>query len=386
MQKGLVLGKNSYYETLKGEQMSEKTSWDVIVIGGGPAGSTTARYLAEGGADVLVVDGRDPIGTPLQCGELVPTNEEMRRLCPKVPNIDDLLRTPEYAISRKTSEMHLVPPSGKPLRFQFEGYMLNRVAHDEALVDLAKSRGAEYLVNSRVDSIDGNTVKLRSGRELNAKVIVGAGGHNDPLRRTFWNESSLKIPVKFVLMDGDFGDAVELHFGSMAPGGYAWMFPKNRGANIGVGIQNKFSKNKNLNDLSNDFISRYEGDITFSGAGSLPMSGSIKTFVKGNYVLVGDSAGMVLPSNGAGITIAMIGGRIAGQVISEHLKNGTPLSEYEKRWNKQMGKVMRNSKRAFFLGSFVLRLPDWIINSMFNRFTKFMVWRFITCRNMFVIF
>jgi digeranylgeranylglycerophospholipid reductase len=366
--------------------MSEKTSWDVIVIGGGPAGSTTARYLAEGGADVLVVDGRDPIGTPLQCGELVPTNEEMRRLCPKVPNIDDLLRTPEHAISRKTSEMHLVPPSGKPLRFQFEGYMLNRVAHDEALVDLAKSRGAEYLVNSRVDSIDGNTVKLRSGRELNAKVIVGAGGHNDPLRRTFWDESSLKIPVKFVLMDGDFGDAVELHFGSMAPGGYAWMFPKNRGANIGVGIQNKFSKNKNLNDLSNDFISRYEGDITFSGAGSLPMSGSIKTFVKGNYVLVGDSAGMVLPSNGAGITIAMIGGRIAGQVISENLKNGTPLSEYEKRWNKQMGKVMRNSKRAFFLGSFVLRLPDWIINSMFNRFTKFMVWRFITCRNMFVIF
>ena len=225
--------------------MSEKKSWDVIVIGGGPAGSTTARYLAEGGVDVLVVDGRDPIGTPLQCGELVPTNEEMRRLCPKVPDIDDLLRTPEHAISRQTSEMHLVPPSGKPLRFQFEGYMLNRVAHDEALVDLAKSRGAKFLINSRVDSIEQNTVKLRDGRELNAKIIVGAGGHNDPLRRAFWNESSLKIPVKFVLMDGDFGDAVELHFGSMAPGGYAWMFPKNKGANIGVGIQNKFSKNKN---------------------------------------------------------------------------------------------------------------------------------------------
>ena len=152
--------------------MSEKKSWDVIVIGGGPAGSTTARYLAEGGVDVLVVDGRDPIGTPLQCGELVPTNEEMRRLCPKVPDIDDLLRTPEHAISRQTSEMHLVPPSGKPLRFQFEGYMLNRVAHDEALVDLAKSRGANFLVNSRVDSIEENIVKLRDGRELNAKIIV----------------------------------------------------------------------------------------------------------------------------------------------------------------------------------------------------------------------
>ena len=366
--------------------MSEKTNWDVIVIGGGPAGSTTARYLAEGGIDVLVIDGRDPIGTPLQCGELVPTNEEMKRLCPNVPDIDDLLQTPQNAISRSTSVMHLVPPSGKPLRYRFEGYMLNRVAHDEALVDLAKSKGAKYLVNSRVDSIDENIIKLRDGREFNAKIIVGAGGHNDPLRRTFWNESSLKIPIKFVLMDGNFGDAVELHFGSMAPGGYAWMFPKKDGANIGVGIQNKFSKNKNLNDLSDDFISRYEGNITFSGAGSLPMSGTIKKFVKGNYVLVGDSAGMVLPSNGAGITIAMIGGRIAGQVISEHLNHGTPLSEYEKRWNKQIGRVMRNSKRAFFLGSYILRLPDWIINMAFNRLTKFMVWRFITCRNVFVIF
>ena len=58
-----------------------------------------------------------------------------------------------------------------------------------------------------------------------AKIIVGAGGHNDPLRRDYWDEKSLKIPVKFVLMDGDFGDAVELHFGSMAPGDMLGCFP-----------------------------------------------------------------------------------------------------------------------------------------------------------------
>ena len=366
--------------------MSLKKDWEVIVIGGGPAGSTVARYVAEGGCEVLVIDGRDPIGTPLQCGELVPTNEEMTRLCPDVPDIDDLLQTPPSAISRETSEMFLVPPSGKPLRYPFEGFMLNRVVHDEALVELAKSKGAEYLVNSRVDSIDENSVKLRDGRVFNAKVIVGAGGHNDPLRKSFWNESGLKIPVKFVLMDGDFGDAVELHFGSMAPGGYAWMFPKKEGANIGVGIQNKFSKGQNLNDLTDNFVNRYNGEISFTGAGSLPMSGTIKTFVKGHYVLVGDSAGMVLPSNGAGITIAMIGGRIAGQVISEHLNNGISLSEYESRWNKQMGKVMRNSKRSFIFGSYILRFPDWVINLIFNRFTKPFVWRAITCRNLFFIF
>ena len=355
---------------------------DVIVIGGGPAGSTVARYAAEKGADVLVIDGRDPIGTPLQCGELVPTNDEMRRLCPDVPDMDELFQTPEEAISRHSTKMHLVPPSGKPLKFDFDGFVLNRVAHDEFLVELAKKSGADFLIDSRVKLVEDNKVILRNGDTYTAKIIVDAGGHNGPIRRDYWTEKSTKIPVKFVLMDGDFGDAVELHFGSMAPGGYAWMFPKEKGANIGLGIQRDFAKGRTLNDFTDKFLSKYDGEITFNGAGSLPMSGTIKKFVKGNYMLVGDSAGMVLPSNGAGITIAMIGGRIAGQVIAENLSNGTPLEEYEIRWKKQMGKVMRNSKRSFKMGSMLFRLPDWILNLMFNRLTKGIIWRAVTCRRM----
>ena len=78
------------------------------------------------------------IGTPLQCGELVPTNDEMRlcrmfliwMICFELQNLryQDILK------------MHVVPPSGKPLKFDFDGYVLNRVAHDEFLVDLARNR------------------------------------------------------------------------------------------------------------------------------------------------------------------------------------------------------------------------------------------------------
>ncbi len=366
--------------------MVERIDWDVIVIGGGPAGSTVARYVAEGEKDVLVIDGRDSIGSPLQCGELVPSNDEMRRLCPDVPDIDDLLQTPDTAISLRTSEMHLVPPSGRPLRYPFEGLMLDRVAHDEWLVDLAKSKGANYLTDARVESVNGEIVTLRDGREFTARIIVGAGGHNDPLRRIHWDESGLKIPIKFVLMDGDFGDAVELHFGSMAPGGYAWMFPKQGGANIGVGIQNKFAKGRSLNLFADEFIDRYGQDVTFRGAGSLPMSGTIDCFVKENYLLVGDAAGMVLPSNGAGITIAMIGGRIAGKAIVSYFENGASLHEYEVEWKRQMGAVMRNSKRSFRFGSWIMLLPDWVLNLAFNPLTKPFVWRFVTCRKPFIIF
>ena len=150
----------------------------------------------------------------------------------------------------------------------------------------------------------------------------------------------MNIAVNFVLMEGDFEDRVDLYFGSTAPGGYAWIIPKKGGANIGIGIQTRFSKGKSLNSIADDFFRRFKGEITYKGGVVLPMSGSISTFTKGNYMLVGDSAGMVLPSNGAGITTAMIGGRIAGQVIAEHIKSKVALSEYQKRWNLQMGKIL----------------------------------------------
>ena len=277
----------------------------------------------------------------------MPTNDEMRRLCPDVPDMDDLFQTPKHAISRTCDTMNIITPSGKSLSYKFEGLILNRVAHDEALVTLAKDCGAEYLVNSYVESVEKNTVKIRNGYTYTAKVIVGAGGHNDPIRRKYWQEKSVNIPVKFELKDGDYGEAVELHFGSMAPGGYAWMFPKSEGANIGLGIQKSFANGKSLNKYSSEFIDKYTGDTTFKGAGSLPMSGTIKRFVKDNYVLVGDAAGMVLPSNGAGITIAMVGGRIAGQTNRRAYLNGTSIDDYEKIWQQANGSSNEELK-AFF--------------------------------------
>ena len=366
--------------------MPESGLWDVIIVGGGPAGSTPARYAAQGGLRVLGVDGRDPIGAPLQCGEGVPTNEEMSRLCPDVPDIDDLFRTPDHAISRITDKMKIVTPSGRALEYQFGGIVLDRVAHDEALVELASSAGVEYLLDSWVEDVVDNTVILRGGERLEGRVIVGAGGHNDPIRKNHWKEESLNIPVKFVLKEASPTDSVELHFGSVAPGGYAWVFPKQGHSNIGLGIQRRIAGGRSLNQYAEDFISKYEGDVTFRGAGSLPMSGTIDSFVKGKYLLVGDAAGMVLPSNGAGITIAMIGGRIAGQVIVEHLRDGIPLDEYETRWENQMGRVMRNSKRAFRFGSIMFRLPDWALNLSFNRLTRGIIWRAVTCRKMFWLF
>ena len=113
-------------------------NWDTIVIGGGPAGSTVARYAAQEGVKVLVIDSREVIGSPLQCGELVPTNEQLKKLCPSVPEINDLFKLSENAVSRRTTKMGLVTPSGKKLVYPFRGKILERPIHDQELVNLAK--------------------------------------------------------------------------------------------------------------------------------------------------------------------------------------------------------------------------------------------------------
>ena len=69
--------------------------------------------------------------------------------------------------------------------------------------------------------------------------------------------------MKFVLKEGHHSDALELHFGSVAPGGYAWVFPKESVANIGLGVQRKMSKGRSLDSYENEFIERYEGEESF---------------------------------------------------------------------------------------------------------------------------
>ena len=355
-------------------------SWDAIVIGGGPAGSTVARYAARKGVKVLVIDSREKIGNPLQCGELVPTNNQLRKLCPHVPEIDDLFNLPEEAISRRTTKMGLVTPSGKKLVYPFRGKILERPVHDQALVNLAKEAGAKFLTKSKVVDIKDNIIRLTNGDEYEGKIIVGCGGPHDPLRAKHWDEKSLNIFVKFILIEGNFDDQVDLYFGSTAPGGYAWVIPKKNGANIGIGIQKKYAKDVSLKTKAEEFFSRFEGKITYKGSGALPMSGTISQFIKGNYMLAGDSAGMVLPSNGAGITTAMIGGRVAGQAIADHINHGSSLDEYVKNWDKQMGKMMKYSKRGIKWGEIMFNSPDWLVDASFNSLSKPFIWRAVNCR------
>ena len=216
--------------------------YDVIVVGAGPAGSTTAAYAAGNDLDVLILDKKKEIGNPVQCGEFLPSVEEMKRIMPNVDNQEELFSLEERLISKRTDQIRILSPKMKSYDFKFDGFSVERRDFDKYLADKAVKNGAELKTNVMVTGFDGNKVITKSGEEFTGKVIVGADGYRSKIAEM----SGFKIPktlYRCMLCEipGDFEPTVEMYFGSIAPGGYAWVIPKADSANVGLGVQNKGS-------------------------------------------------------------------------------------------------------------------------------------------------
>ncbi|MEM2874894.1 MAG: NAD(P)/FAD-dependent oxidoreductase, partial [Candidatus Hadarchaeales archaeon] len=139
---------------------------------------------------------------------------------------------------------------------------------------------------------------------------------------------------------------MEFYFGSrVAPGGYAWFFPKGEDtANVGLGVLGSRAERRPIEYLK-DFVKKMAhiscGKVVEINAGGVPVSGPISQTVKDNLLVVGDAARQVNPLTGGGIDSAMRAGAIAGEVAAKAVKEGDTsekrLMEYQKRWKAAIG-------------------------------------------------
>lgn len=317
---------------------------DVLVVGAGPAGSTTARFCAGPDADVLMIDRRKEIGFPVQCGEMLPSTDEMYSIFPKGSNLEELFDLDDSLVAGRCSYVHLVSPGGRVYGLDFISHTLDRRVFDKHLVSLALERGARLETGVSLLSLKGGVARTTSG-EIRARVVVGADGPNSLVAREAGLERpSARYPAITCRAEGEFGDAVKMFFGGVAPGGYAWIIPKDKGANIGLGFNNRVH-DRPPSEALDSFARGLGCRISDVSLGFVPMSGPVPSTVAGQVLLVGDAAGQTMASNGGGIPTAMIAGRIAGRTITEHLKAGTSLSVYEDRWGGVIGGPLRNSVR-----------------------------------------
>ncbi len=362
--------------------MIPEESYDIIVIGAGPAGSTAATYAAQRGMSVLLVDKKKDIGVPLQCGGFLPHIETLQELIPSAELPFTLEEYPSSCIHATTSFQRFIAPNGISKGFEVQGDALDRRRFDKHLASVAAKTGAHLLIATNVLEVNRTEVTMDGafGRyEVQGKVIIGADGPNSIVAAsngmvrepdTMGTSTAFEYELSGVDVDKE---AVEMYFGKdYVPGGYAWIISQGGDrANIGVGIREAlFAEHMCARDYLNRFMCEHpiaseklkEGNIISVISGLVPVGGAPRVTATKDTLIAGDAAGHLIATNGGGISTAMVGGKLAGESAADFLEGKCRLEEYDRRWRAQMGLEIRTAVRVRKLMD-RLMLSDGLMNT-----------------------
>ena len=342
------------------------SKYDVILVGGGPGGLSSAVYLSKKGLKVKVFEKKKLLGKPVRCGEYFPVKEEMVRVLPRVKCID-IIDAPDDSVDSKCKSIRLVSPRGHEFEFPFAAYILDRHIFESHLGDIARSNGADIDVGVQAHFYpdeDGGWVGPTREQADHGEIIIAADGYPSETaeraglpEREYAGPYAVATNIEYLMTDLDVEqDVAEMYMDPRySPGGYGWIIPKGHGrANVGIGIREPYvRRNWQIRELLAGFIDknkvaaqRLRGGQKASLIGdSLPVDGPLARTYTDRVMAVGDAAGMVMPTNGGGIQTAMITGRLAGEAAVRYFEEKTPLSSYEEAWKDQIGLEMENSKR-----------------------------------------
>src|SRR5947208_14653341 len=137
--------------------------YDVWVGGPGRACGTAARYAARRGLKVLLVDKRKEIGVPVQCGEYVAHNEEVRSMFPDVEELEDLMAVPYQVREVDTPVIRIWSPKGGQDEVLFKGFTVRRARMAQGVAAQAVSVGAVAMREAAVVPVDGEVAASDQG-------------------------------------------------------------------------------------------------------------------------------------------------------------------------------------------------------------------------------
>ncbi|MDB4908348.1 MAG: hypothetical protein JWO05_3132 [Gemmatimonadetes bacterium] len=348
---------------------------DVLVIGGGPAGLIAAREVASAAPslDVVLLERDRAVGAPVRCGEGVGHAGMAEFIDP----------TGADWISRKITRVIFRAPDGSEVEVQSDpAYVLDRTRFEPALAAEAGQAGAEIRLSTEATSMqrvgDRWVVQTRGSRgdeTIEARVVIGADGVECMVGR--WAGIDVRVAARdmescaqYVVQAVDFDpDAIYLHFGDeVAPGGYAWVFPKGeRVANVGLGVVARGASGLSARQWLDRYMQAYfpTGITTSYTVGGVIVATTAKRIVADGIMLCGDAAHQVNPLSGGGITTGMKAARIAARTAVAALArdnvSADALSAYPREWHALLG---ADHERFYRVKSALERFDDGFYNRL----------------------
>jgi len=344
--------------------------YEVVAVGAGPAGSTAAKFLAENGIKVLLVD-KSKFPRDKACGGgLTP------RVLDRFRYVKDKNLIESYSFGGIAHSPSLKYES-KFERPESSGSTVLRKKFDFGLLNLAIDAGCNFIDENPVKDlkISKNKVEidLKSGDTIKSQIVIGADGTWSKIGRSIRLNRRPDQILTCIVQEFKIGEEIinefftekkfsHIYFGRGGLSGYGWIFPKREHLNIGLGgeIFRDNLKLRDLADIFKQYIKLLKDDkkipsnlkIEKCKASFLPTSPLKKTY-DNRVILCGDAGGFVNPFTGEGIYFAMSSGQIAARVITEALDVGDTseafLSEYQSEWEKDFG---MDIKVNFFLKYF----------------------------------
>lgn len=319
------------YKEEKEKESEEKMNADIAIIGAGPAGSTVARITASEGLKVIVLEKEKEIGKSPCAGYVS---------CMDFPDIS------KRVIQSKINKMRTYFPSGRYQDFPINGFNVNRNLFDKELALNAVRCGAEFYIDSEVINLiekegEYSGVRTKDGKEIRAKVIVGADGASSTISRLLGFRNDIATAVQYEIFNCKVDPEInEIYFDfEYSPGCYVWVFPTGKDSvRVGLAIRSHLAEEPAIDHLNN-FIEKHPiASDKFKHiskikliAGIIPVGGLHERIYEDNIILVGDSAGMTDPITGAGISYAMTAGNIAARVVVKAIEKDdlSILKKYE---------------------------------------------------------